>query len=190
MAKISEILDIEKDRNEQDKWNIIHLFKEGGFYRAYNWSAWLIVTFSYNDEVRKETKDRKPLAVSRKKLKNSDDDFVFVGFPLKSLDKFIPGNIGFNPITDTQIDVTINLSYDDDTTYEILQEEYETWKDGIKISEDKSKHEKTISENVTIAPRSISSVMAQVLSYPLESKTPIENMEFISLLKSQLASLF
>ena len=149
-----------------------------------------IVTFSYNDDVRKETKDRKPLAVSRKKLKNSDDDFVFVGFPLKSLDKFIPDNIGFNPITDTQIDVTINLSYGDDTTYEILQEEYETWKDGIKISEDKSKHEKTISENVTIAPRSISSVMAQVLSYPLESKTPIENMEFISLLKSQLASLF
>ena len=190
MAKISEILEIEKDRNENDKWNVIHLFKEGGFYRAYNWSAWLIVTFSYNDDVRKETKDRKPLAVSRKKLKNSADDFVFVGFPLKSLDKFVPNNIGFNPITDTQIDVTVDLSYGDDTTYDDLYEEYETWKDSVKMSEDKQKHEKVISDNVTIAPHSISSVMAQVLSYPLESKTPIENMEFISLLKSQLASLF
>lgn len=190
MAKITEILDIEKDRNEREKWNVIHLFKEGGFYRAYNWSAWLIVTFSYNDEVRKETKDRKPLAVSRKKMKSTETDFVFVGFPLKSLDKFVPSNIGFAPITDTQIDVTIDLSYNDDVTYESLEEEYETWKDGIKMSEEKPKYEKTVSDSVTITPRSISSVMAQVLSYPLESKTPIENMEFISMLKSQLASLF
>lgn len=190
MAKISEILDIEKDRNEQDKWNIIHLFKEGGFYRAYNWSAWLIVTFSYNDDARKETKDRKPLAVSRKKMKSTETDFVFVGFPLKSLDKFVPSNIGFTPITDTQIDVTIDLSYNDDVTYESLEEEYETWKDSIKMSEEKQKYEETVSDSVTITPRSISSIMSQVLFYPLESRTPIENMEFISMLKSQLASLF
>jgi hypothetical protein len=28
MAKISEIIEIEKDREARDKWNIIHLFKE------------------------------------------------------------------------------------------------------------------------------------------------------------------
>jgi hypothetical protein len=32
----------------------------GDFYRAYEWSAWLIVAITYNDRVRKETKDRKP----------------------------------------------------------------------------------------------------------------------------------
>lgn len=87
MAKISEILEIEKNREDAAQWNIIHLFKEGGFYRAYNWSAWLIVAVAYNDEVRKNSSDRKPLNVSRKKTKNGENDFAFVGFPLKSLER-------------------------------------------------------------------------------------------------------
>lgn len=36
MAKISEILEIEKERSDVNTWNVIHLFKEGGFYRAYD----------------------------------------------------------------------------------------------------------------------------------------------------------
>ena len=109
MAKISEILEIEKNREDAAQWNIIHLFKEGGFYRAYNWSAWLIVAVAYNDEVRKNSSDRKPLNVSRKKTKNGENDFAFVGFPLKSLEKFIPNNTGFTPVNDTQIDISIEL---------------------------------------------------------------------------------
>ncbi len=31
MAKISEILEIEKNREDAAQWNIIHLFKEGSF---------------------------------------------------------------------------------------------------------------------------------------------------------------
>ena len=42
MAKLSEVFNIERDRQDKDKWNKIHLFKMGDFYRAYEWSAWLI----------------------------------------------------------------------------------------------------------------------------------------------------
>lgn len=123
MAKISEILEIEKQRTEPATWNVIHLFKEGGFYRAYNWSAWLIVTFGYNDEVRSQTQDRKPLAVSRKKMKNSDVDFAFVGFPLRSLEKFLPYKDSFTPISDTQIDVAVELPPSDgEQSFESMQE--------------------------------------------------------------------
>lgn len=188
MAKISEILEIEKSRTEDTSWNVIHLFKEGGFYRAYNWSAWLIVTVAYSDDVRKGISDRKPLTVSRKRVKNGDDDFAFVGFPLKSLEKFIPYHNNFQPVSDTQIDVTIEFpATDGDISYETLLQAFEEWKQTIPISEDKPK--KDGDEHVRIPPRSLTSIMSQVLSYPLESKTPLENMAFISTLKQELAAL-
>lgn len=61
----------------------------GDFYRAYEWSAWLIVVITYNDEVRKQSKDRKPLKLSHKQFANSEDTFCFVGFPIKSMEKFV-----------------------------------------------------------------------------------------------------
>lgn len=188
MAKISEILEIEKNRSDVNTWNVIHLFKEGGFYRAYEWSAWLIVTVAYSDEVRKGTPDRKPLNVSRKKVKSGEGDFAFVGFPLKSLEKFIPYQTGFNPISDTQIDVSIELpATDTELSLETLTQAFEEWKQPIPISEDKPKKEGD--DQVRASPRSLTGIMSQVLSYPLESKTPMENMAFISTLKQQLAAL-
>lgn len=65
MAKLADILFIERERKEKERWNEIHLFTTGGFYSAYEWSAWLTSVISYNDEVRKQSKDRMPLAVSR-----------------------------------------------------------------------------------------------------------------------------
>ena len=40
---LTGILEIEKDRKEEKNWDIIHLFKTGGFWSAYEWSAWLIL---------------------------------------------------------------------------------------------------------------------------------------------------
>lgn len=94
MAKIADVLQIERNRQEATEWNKIHLFQMGDFYRAYEWSAWLIVVITYNDEVRKQSKDRKPLKLSHKQFANSEDTFCFVGFPIKSMEKFIPRDIG------------------------------------------------------------------------------------------------
>ena len=188
MAKISEILEIEKERTDATTWNVIHLFKEGGFYHAYNWSAWLIVTAAYSDEVRKGQADRKPLNVSRKKVK-SGGDFAFVGFPLRSMEKFIPFHNGLTPVSDTQIDISIELpATAGELSFESLAQAVEDWKQAIPISEDKPKKEQD--EPFHASPRSITGVMQQVMSFPLESKTPVECMMFISQLKQQLAALF
>ena len=56
MAKLSDILQQERERDTADKWGIIHLYKTGSFYSAYEWSAWLIAVITFNDEVRMQTK--------------------------------------------------------------------------------------------------------------------------------------
>lgn len=41
MSQLKEILEKEKDRGSMEQCGVIHLFREGTFYRAYEWSAWL-----------------------------------------------------------------------------------------------------------------------------------------------------
>lgn len=42
--QLKEILSIEENHTE-DSRAVIHLFQEGSFYRAYEWSAWLCHRF-------------------------------------------------------------------------------------------------------------------------------------------------
>ena len=187
MSKISEILEMEKQRNEAASWNVIHLFKEGNFFRAYEWSAWLIVTVAYSDEVRKQSPDRKPLGVTRKQVKNSDDSFVFVGFPIKSLDKFIPYKNSFTPVNDDQIDIAIELpATEQEVSYEALSQTMASWKMSVPLAKE---NKKDMNGDSRTSPRGLTAIMASVLSYPLEQKTPMENINFISELKQQLAML-
>ena len=41
MAQLKEILEKEKERASLEQCAAVHLFREGTFYRAYEWSAWL-----------------------------------------------------------------------------------------------------------------------------------------------------
>lgn len=187
MATFSEILQIEKKRSDAKDWNVIHLFKEGNFYRAYEWSAWLIATVAYSDEARKETPDRKPLTVSRKKIKSGDGDYTFVGFPLKSIEKFIPHHTAFIPVNDSQIDVSIELpATKDELSAVVLEQAFSSWKQQFPISEDSAKKE---GGHQAGSARGLTAIMSQILSYPLESKTPMDNTAFISAMKKQLAAL-
>ena len=125
----------------------------------------------------------KPLQVSKKK--HQGGTYCYIGFPIKSLQKFVP-DYKFNPVDDEYITLTINLPLED-VQFEDVQKEFTTWKDELKLTE---KYKKQEQPDIVIQPRSISFIMSQVLSYPLEKKTPIENIEFISMLKQQLSALF
>ena len=41
MAKLQDILTVEQDRPDSQSARVVHLFLEGSFLRAYEWSAWL-----------------------------------------------------------------------------------------------------------------------------------------------------
>ena len=189
MAKLADILQQERERDTADQWGIIHLYKTGSFYSAYEWSAWLIVTMAYNDEVRQQTGDRKPLNVTHKRSRNSDETFVFVGFPLKSAEKFIPQRTSFETISDTQIDITIELTWDDDLSYDVLNEAFLKWKEGQSIQEPKQRREDGPVTTGTAQHATLTGIMSEILAWPLEQKTLIENTAYLSSLKQRLAAL-
>ena len=45
MAQLKDILETEKLRADMAQCSRINLFKEGTFYRAYEWSAWLFTRY-------------------------------------------------------------------------------------------------------------------------------------------------
>ena len=192
MAKIADILTLEGDRVEPEKWNVIHLFKTGGFYSAYEWSAWLTSVIAYNDEVRKQQKDRNPLAVTRYELKDSGETFCRIGFPMKSVEKFIPNRNDFEAEDDKHLIITIELPTPKDgteITYERLGDAFTKWKESFEIKAKKEqKNEESKAHPVPVTTQS-NGIISQILAYPLDQRTALDNIQFISSLKQQISSI-
>ena len=45
MASIKDIVQLEGEGIEPSQYGIVHLFHEGSFLRAYEWSAWLLCRY-------------------------------------------------------------------------------------------------------------------------------------------------
>ena len=213
MAKLADILQQERERDTAEQWGIIHLYKTGSFYSAYEWSAWLIAAITFNDEVRMATKDRKPLAVTRIPMKDSDETFCRVGFPLKSIEKYIPNRLDFNSEDDKHIIITVALPEPQDgseVTYERLADAIKTWKEAQPLKQPKDKKDsdpqedtdrqsaqgkpkKTLLSLIQEAQQqqapSQGGIIMQIMSYQLAQHTPAENYEFIQRLQQQIASI-
>lgn len=198
MPKISEIFGIERDRKESDKWNVIHLFKEGSFYHAYEWSAWLLHTFAYTDSVRLTTSDRKSLKVTHNNIKDSEDTYAFVGFPLRSMEKFIPKDcqVSFTPISNNQIDIAIEIPAEfGEMSEEKMQRCVDEWKAQTPATyprDTKKKNGSDTPPQTLPLPKNagIMAIVTQILSYPLERKSHEDVFDFLSELKQQLSNLF
>ena len=196
---LTDILEIETDRKEEKNWDIIHLFKTGGFWSAYEWSAWLIAVVSFNDEVRMKTKDRKPLAVSRYAISdsNGNDTFCKVGFPLKSIEKFIPNRIELlaNDAKHIAIRIPIPPATPDGEpiSYDYLCSAINDWRNSQQIKERGGKKNKTTAPVSQQPPHPIAQtpggIIAKILAYPLDQRTAADNMQFISELKQQITSI-
>lgn len=199
MPKISKVFEIERDRHDKAKQNIIHLFKEGPFYHAYEWSGYLLTQYVYTDTLRMTMPGSKPMTVTHNKIKDSKDTYAFVGFPLRSLEKFIPQDrqISFTPIDDNQIDIAIEIPAEfQDIDYDHMIKAVEEWKTTTpaKMPNEK-KDEKT---EVADTPRQampmpkgagMLSIVSQIISYPIEKKSPIEAHVFLSEIREQLLKL-
>jgi hypothetical protein len=196
MASLTEVFAIESDRHESDRWNKIHLFKHGDFWRAYEWSAWLISTITFNDEVRMTTKDRKPLHVTRMERSDIDGTYCFVGFPVRSLEKYIPTRENFESIDDKHVVVTITLPQPADGS-ELNEELFSTainqWREGIELKKKKDKADKAADDTTGAMAGNQhptgGGILSQIMAYPISERTAIENIQFIQSLKQQLATI-
>jgi len=67
MAQIKDIIYVERRRETREQWLTIHLFREGSFFRAWEWSARLCVLY-VSDKLKvshkQSRKNRQPFAAA------------------------------------------------------------------------------------------------------------------------------
>lgn len=197
--KLAQALELEIQRQKREKWDKIYLHKDGKFFRAYEWSAWLIKTIACTEEFQKERGDPKMLTANRYKTKNND--YVCVGFPLESLSKYMPKfkDVDYATIED-YMEFDLKLENNPDLTYEDIKAHFDNWKDTLQEKEVTKSSSKTSTvtgsgsssnENIATATGKdgIFSIVSQILSYPIESSSLIDNLNFLMKLRSQLSAL-
>lgn len=175
---IKEILNSEI-RNKDNIYNIyFHL--EGMFWRAYEWSAYLSRFFPSD---LSESDRLKPL---KKSLKDDKGEYVFVGLPMKSIDKYFP-NVSNNKLFEIQNDNVLVIhaeeffKKEDFSNYKYILDE---WKSKVKLAKKEQNKSKNLEleNNVNIL---LESFLKEIAYYPIENKTLINSVEFLSLIRSQ-----
>lgn len=181
MATLSEIMTQEKKRVKEEDMRVINLYQEGSFLRAYEWSAWLCVKYisKFN--------------VTKKSIKAIDDPIVFIGFPVTSLTKFVPDGCECEQIEEKHFILKLPEAILPmvDNIQNQLPLDFEHWKQCVPMKETKEK--KTDESTTFQAPSGehprLTSIMQQILSFPLEKKSPLDCMLFLANLKEQLAKI-
>ena len=180
---IAEIRKMEEER--EGSLGVVHLQKEGSFYHANDWSAWLMTKYPIGEAVNK------PMNVTAKRLK---DGYIhaFVGFPATSLTKYVPndGSVVFKPVSDNQIDVTLNIDFGEATVQEI-REMVEEWKDSLPIADTKKQHRED-RDVQSQAPRitRITDILARIVSLPMEDLSPREAYDILRELRRDISAIF
>ena len=178
MSQLKEILAIEQERGNMEQCAMVHLFREGTFYRAYEWSAWLCV--SYFTELK----------VTHRLLKGGED-IIFVGYPLTSLDRYTPQGALISPAGEKSIEMALPADvFAPDADSESLQKAFEDWKQCQPLTEaskKKAEEEKVRAER-NAHPR-LTDVMLRILAYPIEQHSPMECMAFLSDIKQQISEI-
>lgn len=191
MKPLNDIANIENDRQAKEKLNIIHMYNSGGgWWKAYEWSAWLIKTFSYTEEVRAKTKDKRKLQVQLIDDKENGGKFYAVGFMTDSLDKFIPNRQNYEMRENNELFMTIELPKNSDNTemtYEQMKKEFEEWKKTVPAKANETKNTERVQTLQT--PVRLTDIMTEILRWQIEQKTPMENIQFISDIKAKLTLL-
>ena len=189
--RLSAALEYEKLREDAASWNKVILHRDGKFYHAYDWSAWLIKQYVCTEEFQQQRGDEKLLQVNRYPSKNGE--YAMLGFPLDSISKYIPAYEDARKMEDSDdMEITVSIDFGE-ADYETLSRMYEEWFGICQLKEKKGKSNAAMTHSdgkaPTLARSGIFAILVKVLSYPVEAKTPAENIEFISQLRQEVAAL-
>ncbi|MDE7118214.1 MAG: hypothetical protein K2O61_06190 [Bacteroidaceae bacterium] len=180
MAGIKDILDIEQERNESKDWLVINLFQEGSFYRAYEVSAWLCHTYICQ------------FKVTHRHVNGIGQAIAFVGFPVSSLEKRTPQGAVVASVAEKHIILTLP-PLESEMTVDEMKNEFVAWKSRQPVSESKGKSDTEVKRNSTMCKvegnPTLFSIAQGILSYSIESHSPIECMLFLSDVKKNLAHI-
>lgn len=179
---IEEILKIENNRTN-DNFDKIYLFLDNGgpWYKAYEWSAYLMEFYPEN------TGDK--LKPTKRTYKGVKTDLVHVSIQLKSIDKYLPGKIIVE-----QNEGIIVLSVDPkkyiDNNKENFLDKLKTWKNTIELStkSDKSSANRE-QNNIFGSPASFFKIMKRIMVYDTYGKTEADLRDFILILKENCSNI-
>ena len=194
-----EIQAIEANRHDLSSWNVIHLLRDGNYWHANEWSAWLMSVVIYNEMKRRyPDEERVPINPVKKYAKNINGEYIFVGCQEKSFDKFLPKElqISWTPVDNLRIDVAIELPAElGELSYERLLQMYLEWKTSVPLTKDKNNkngkgpdNDNNISDNRKNISPGIMAIITKVLSFPLSKRSPYQAHEFIGEIQQELAS--
>lgn len=184
MAKLSLIMDVERRRLTQKQETVIHLWADGTFYRAYEWSAWLCVRYVRSFKATKRI------------VKSIGADMVFVGFPQSSLEKYLPEGAVIGTNADDEKGVIITLSPemvrpDEGST---LEQDFQNWRTAVPLTVTKDSSAVNPQDSLSIpqrasSPMSLTGIFKEIVSYPIVQSSPIESMLFLADIQKRLSSL-
>ena len=165
MAQIKDILD-EEGRNDG---TFIRLYAEGIFYKAYERSAWAACRVLH------------PFMVKKRNVRKVGQEVVSIGFPKTSLPKWAGGR-RIEPLGEDS--VLIHLSDDERMPFD--EQEFSAWKSEtalLSVSEAVPEQPKTEQPALTSVEVDI---CQSIRRFPIENKSPMECMLFVSELKNRL----
>lgn len=186
----------EKERKDISDWKTIYLYREGTFLRAFNASAWLLATYVYNDEFRKQVGGKQPLQVQHL-MSKTNGDYIFAGFPVASIDKYVTmcdkRDENSDVVVLTMCDIIAPLFQ----TVEEYEEAYAKYLASLppaKDKKDKSKQQQSFNSeddgaNV-MASGGLFDILRSIVAYPLEEKTPLETVDEFRRLKRLALRMF
>lgn len=186
MPAISEIMEFERDHtSEISNFKKVHLVREGSFIRAYEFSAWLLI-----NALSPDYENVQKMKVTHKKLKDGSD-FLFVGFPQSSMDKYIPREAQTEVVDDTHFIVFL----EEETALQFPSAEevtktFEEWKNSFPISENKPKKDKQENEgNSSLKDTSLvlSAVIQEIQTYKVMNHNPFEWGQFLTDIQQKLS---
>ena len=179
----------EKERKDISDWKTIYLYREGTFLRAFNASAWLLATFVYNDEFRKQVGGKQPLQVQHLMSKNNGD-YIFAGFPVASMDKYVTmcdkRDENSDVVVLTMCDIIAPL-FQTAEEYEEAYTKYLASLPPAKEKKDKPKQQlpfiSEVNREHVMTREGVFEILRSVVAYPLEEKTPLETVDEFRRLK-------
>lgn len=186
----------EKERKDISDWKKIYLYREGTFLRAFNASAWLLATFVYNDEFRKQVGGKQPLQVQHL-MSKTNGDYIFAGFPVASMDKYVTlcdkRDENSDVVVLTMCDIIAPLLQ----TVEEYEEAYAKYLASLppaKDKKDKPKQQQSFNSeddgaNI-MASGGLFEILRSIVAYPLEEKTPLETVDEFRRLKRLALRMF
>lgn len=173
-------------RKDNDNLFKLHLYLDGEWWRAYEWSAYLLWSFPNGLDEKERLKS------THKKVNKTEDGIIFNGIKLSSFAKYLPC-IDIDDksvlIEDGHMVIDVSKQYSDkDITLESYENIFKEWKSKTPYKETTNKQKSVInSDNVN--ELSVMAIMQKVLGYPIEDRTPLQNTNFISELKQELSKL-